>query len=638
METTQTTKFINVSTEDTCNDSEDPLGVYLESLDFLLTIDSPESLKPLLKKITKLFSDDKKYINDSRYLNIWLLRSRNSSSPLNVFRKMEVLQIGRGLAAFYEEYARCWLERGRIDKAKEIYLLGINQKAKPLDQLWRKYRSLPVTKCDYPKKTKIKLVVAIRRAYDVEEKCFEEIRSTLTRYCLNRNTESTHPVTELLSQSVTKLPSYETQHLSTENIPLKKDKSVETKLEETKGHPSKYQACEPEYAEICDPHNSKLVAQFLENISTLLSQYPGFFNLREHAKGHSKLLQNTTKPGRKSISKSVKRSLLFLGNSSFIVQKKLGEGGFGKVYLVQSLDSTPELVNQVQMEAFYSAMKVQTPADAWEFHILNQLHQRLCSKLSKMIVKPYALYYYQDMSYLLMECSTQGTLLDVVNYHKVQGKLMDEITVMFFAVEILKIIEGLHNAQILHSDLKVDNILLRMEKVDHWDESYAPEGEQGWHAKGLKIIDFGRAIDLSLFPNNSGFLSRHNGNIYDCPEIRQRRVWTYQIDYYGLANVIHTMLHGKYLEVTQTVLHNKDHSQKVYQPILPFKRYWQVELWQYVFHTLLNPQTCGSLPITGRLQSIRKTLETHLILRGNHVGKSLKKRLTSLENHFNKPS
>ncbi|ORY05882.1 hypothetical protein K493DRAFT_333378 [Basidiobolus meristosporus CBS 931.73] len=591
---------------------EDPLGKYLESLDFLLTLDSPESLEPLLKKITKIFLADERYLNDPRYLNVWLLRSRNSVNPLNVFKKMEALRVGSRQAAFYDEYARFWLGEGRIDMARKIYQQGIVHQAEPVNHLRKMYKGLSCMEGGSAKKTKGNLMVAIRQIYNAEESCFEEMRALLPKHRLRSNRPSPVPQEIPLqvmygSESGTRCQ-LNGGSLSQNDIAVASD-SADRKPEDTCRYFAK-QPCLFSHQEVCDPHSPMLITQYLEKNLLTLSQYAGFHNLSKHVKGRSKPLGNSSKQSRTNASNSIKRSLLFLGNSSFIIQRKLGEGGFGKVYQVQHLDLTPELKSWKREGCLYFALKVQTPAGAWEFYILNQLTHRLSTELSKMIIKPYALYYYQDVSYLLMECSTQGTLLDAVNFYKVQGKFMDELTVMFFTVELLKIIEGLHNIQVLHADLKADNLLLRLENADRWDEQYSPTGEHGWGKKGLKLIDFGKAVDLTLFPEGCRFRSRNKGGAYDCPQVREKRCWTYHIDYYGLANIIHTMLHGKYLRVTQTSTIKG--AQRACQPVLPFKRYWDIELWEQVFDTLLNPEAHGTLPITEKLHALRSSLETRL--------------------------
>ena len=45
------------------------------------------------------------------------------------------------------------------------------------------------------------------------------------------------------------------------------------------------------------------------------------------------------------------------------------------------------------------------------------------------------------------------------------GACLDELLVMFFTIEFLRLLEGLHSAGLIHGDLKIDNCLVRLEDV-----------------------------------------------------------------------------------------------------------------------------------------------------------------------------
>ena len=69
-----------------------------------------------------------------------------------------------------------------------------------------------------------------------------------------------------------------------------------------------------------------------------------------------------------------------------------------------------------------------------------------------------------------------------------------------FTVELLKALEALHSVGILHGDLKADNCMVRFEPINEsdWSERYDRSGKFGWSHKSIHLIDFGRAVDMTL--------------------------------------------------------------------------------------------------------------------------------------------
>lgn len=129
---------------------------------------------------------------------------------------------------------------------------------------------------------------------------------------------------------------------------------------------------------------------------------------------------------------------------------------------------------------------------------------------------------------------------------------MDELVCFFFAVELLKVVEALHRAEIIHGDLKIDNCLVRLDEVPSsvkggWTSQYDGEGGGGWASKGVRMIDFGKSIDMSLYPEGQTFVAEWEVDQRDCVEMREARPWSYQTDYFGLASVFYCMLFGESL-------------------------------------------------------------------------------------------
>jgi len=171
--------------------------------------------------------------------------------------------------------------------------------------------------------------------------------------------------------------------------------------------------------------------------------------------------------------------------------------------------------------------------------------------------------------------------------------------------------------------------MVRLEESVSWSPQYDPAGENGWSTKGILLIDFGRAIDTSLYPRGTSFVTDWKMDKRDCLEMREGRPWTYETDYYGLAGIIFCMLFGKYMELPVV----KDGIQKLPATL---KRYWKTALWERLFSALLNPNGFGKpLPIVEELGDVRREMESWLVENGNRTTRpstlrALVKRLEAL--------
>jgi len=126
------------------------------------------------------------------------------------------------------------------------------------------------------------------------------------------------------------------------------------------------------------------------------------------------------------------------------------------------------------------------------------------------------------------------------------------------------------------------------------------------------------------------------------------RPWTFQVDYYGIAGVVHSLLFGKYIEDVAAVdAASRDAgdgertmaigNQKRYKLREGLKRYWQTELWASLFEILLNPsrhvggEEGMKLPCTRGLRTCRERMEEWLVSEGCRRNGGLKAALRRIE-------
>lgn len=408
----------------------------------------------------------------------------------------------------------------------------------------------------------------------------------------------------------------------------------------------------------CIPTDPKIVSALI----SMVPAEPEFYDLNEEASGKFEDLQRLAIKFRRNSGKSTSSKSttsrsdsyrVTLGNSRYEIVDKLGDGGFGVVFMAREIKSQPSDEEgsdeddsdeeEDDDDTSLIALKVVKPRNIWEYHILRRVHSTLPSSARTSIINPHALYAFRDESFLILDYCTQGTLLDVVNRASQagvsqQGGFLDELLVFFFAIELLKFIEAMHSAGFIHGDLKIDNCLLRLDDVPGgsgaWSGMYQSSGELGWSYKGIKMIDFGRTVDTRKFPSGQQFTSDWEHGVHDCLEMRQKKPFTFQTDYFGLASILYSMLFGKHFELTTVAPADFPKEPTRFKVTTPLKRYWQVDIWTRLFDILLNPtlvRADGSLPVVPELAVIREEMEAWLASNCNRSTNTLKGLLKKVE-------
>ncbi|KAJ4224182.1 protein kinase [Fusarium solani] len=419
----------------------------------------------------------------------------------------------------------------------------------------------------------------------------------------------------------------------------------------------------------CNPVDESIRAEIITKMLPPLSAYSGFYDHRQekYERGNeirkfAKALAKANKSGDRTGPITSPVVIEFPDtHATYTVKKELGAGAFAPVYLVEN--SAPEgdendenAIPTMGKGAFavnhrneVEALKMETPPSPWEFHIMRLAHTRLGPQHRASASMSYAheMHLYQDEGFLFLPYHPHGTLLDVVNFFRAEpSAVMDEQLAMFFTIELLRTVEALHSKSLLHGDLKADNCLLRLDALmseEPLSSQWKADGSGGWSSRGVVLIDFGRGIDMRAFVPDVEFIADWKTSAQDCAEMREGRPWTWQIDYHGLAGIIHTLLFGKYIETMRCDQGGLGKSGRRYKVRESLKRYWQTDLWSDCFELLLNPGAAAEaggeegskMPVLKSMKSVRERMEKWLEANCER-GVGLKSLMGKLEASFSK--
>ncbi|MQM20346.1 hypothetical protein Taro_053362, partial [Colocasia esculenta] len=122
---------------------DDPLRLWVRGIRRLRQCLPPkalaEKLPRFLQKCVEAFESDRRYRDDIRYLQVWILLMDHVDDPRGVLRRMEENRIGIKHATFYVAYALYYEKNKKFEKAEKMYHLGVRNLAEPAAELQKSY-------------------------------------------------------------------------------------------------------------------------------------------------------------------------------------------------------------------------------------------------------------------------------------------------------------------------------------------------------------------------------------------------------------------------------------------------------------------------------------------------------------------
>ncbi|CEP01310.1 BUB protein kinase [Plasmodiophora brassicae] len=235
-----------------------------------------------------------------------------------------------------------------------------------------------------------------------------------------------------------------------------------------------------------------------------------------------------------------------LDDADLLVMSKIRNN----IYEAQDLSTDKSLV-----------LKIVRPTSVWESHIAARLAERLSPTSLTSLTPALRSYAFEDLALVVSELRDDlGTVQALLDRHKSRGTVCPEPIALLYSQQILAILQILANANILHRAIQPRHLVLG-------DECHT-----------ISLIDFCRAIDLSVYSSDTRFQS----STYPVAGA----TWRNEIDSIGAASTIHQILFGSDLDLTPARAGD-------FQPILrqierALPESYAFDIWGAIFQSLLT--------------------------------------------------
>ena len=197
----------------------------------------------------------------------------------------------------------------------------------------------------------------------------------------------------------------------------------------------------------------------------------------------------------------------------FKIVRVIGRGSFGKVYLVQKIDTDEFFAMKVLKKESISTNSQRLHTIA-ERKILQEIDHPFIVKLHYAFQNP-------DKLYFVMDFLNGGEMFT----HLRKKVKFPEKRARFYCAELVLALKGLHDNNVLYRDLKPENIIV---------------GSDGH----IKITDFGLS-KMNIGKENDLTYTFWGTPEYLAPEIIEQKGHDKSVDWWSLGTILYEMLNGK---------------------------------------------------------------------------------------------
>ena len=243
--------------------------------------------------------------------------------------------------------------------------------------------------------------------------------------------------------------------------------------------------------------------------------------------------------------------------------KKIGEGGFGDVYLVEKDNN------------YYALKKLKFKLTKEELKQYQEILNILLKIKNENIIKYYEFFLENDYLNIVMEYCGDTDLKQFIKNQKAKNELIEEELIKDFIIQICNGLKEIHNNGIIHRDLTPDNIFIDKNNK-------------------IKIGDF--SISKVLTKSTLFSINKYGKYYYFAPEFELEGKFNYKTDIYSLGCIIYELITLNEYYIDKKI---KENDCKIDNNIYNSK-------WQEVIELLLNKNYKLRPDIEEVLNSIKK--------------------------------
>ena len=147
--------------------------------------------------------------------------------------------------------------------------------------------------------------------------------------------------------------------------------------------------------------------------------------------------------------------------NDYKLYKLIGKGIFGEVYLTSNTNNS----------VIYATKRIEISKDKNQYKITSKYLLNEIEIMKELdhpnLIKMHNLYRTNNHFYFIMDYCNGGSLSSILNEYKLHfGKPFSQEIIQHFMIQIVDGLKYIHSKNIIHRDIKLDNILLNFDNIE----------------------------------------------------------------------------------------------------------------------------------------------------------------------------